>query len=160
MTDALSKKVNFDNVIIIATSNAAAEYIREEIQKGVLGDNLQKVLVEYVLKQKLFSPELINRFDGVVVYHPLSNDQAIAVTKLMLWRLAKQLRDSKNITLEITDDLATQIARSGFDAQFGARPIRRLIADKLEDGIAKMIIEGSAKSGTTIPSATLLKFLA
>src|SRR3990167_3145624 len=160
MTDALGKKVNFDNVIIIATSNAAAEYIREEIQKGVLGDNLQKVLVEYVLKQKLFSPELINRFDGVVVYRPLTDSEAIAVTKLMLWRLAKQLRDSKNITLEITDDLATQIARSGFDAQFGARPIRRLIADKLEDGIAKMIIEGSAKSGTTIPSATLLKFLA
>src|SRR3989344_3860553 len=159
MTDALSKKVNFDNVIIIATSNAAAEYIREEIQKGVLGDNLQKVLVEYVLKQKLFSPELINRFDGVVVYHPLTDDQAIAVTKLMLLRLAKELKESKNIILEISDDLAARIAKSGFDAQFGARPIRRLIADKLEDGIAKLIIEGSAKSGTTIPSAMLLKFL-
>jgi len=159
MTDALGKKVNFDNVIIIATSNAAAEYIREEIQKGVLGDNLQKVLVEYVLKQKLFSPELINRFDGVVVYRPLTGDQAIAVTKLMLLRLAKELKESKNIILEITDDLAARIAKSGFDAQFGARPIRRLIADKLEDGIAKLIIEGSAKSGTTIPSAALVKFL-
>jgi len=159
MTDALDKKVNFDNVIIIATSNAAAEYIREEIQKNVLGDNLQKGLVEYVLKQKLFSPELINRFDGVVVYRPLTDDQAIAITKLMLLRLAKELKESKNITLEISDDLAAQIAKSGFDAQFGARPIRRLIADKLEDGIAKMIIDGSAKSGTTIPAATLLKFL-
>lgn len=159
MTDALGKKVNFDNVIIIATSNAAAEYIREEIQKNVLGDNLQKGLVEYVLKQKFFSPELINRFDGVVVYRPLSSDQAVEVTKLMLLRLAKELKESKNITLEISDDLASQIAKSGFDAQFGARPIRRLIADKLEDGIAKMIIDGSAKSGATIPSAMLLKFL-
>ena len=159
MTDALGKKVNFGNVIIIATSNAAAEYIREEIQKGVLGDNLQKGLVEYVLKQKLFSPELINRFDGVVVYRPLTDDQAIAVTKLMLLRLAKELKESKNLTLEITDDLAAQIAKSGFDAQFGARPIRRLIADKLEDGIAKIIIDGSAKGGTTIPAAELLEFL-
>src|SRR3990167_1053560 len=160
MTDALGKKVNFDNVIIIATSNAAAEYIREEIQKNVLGDDLQKGLVEYVLKQKLFSPELINRFDGVVVYRPLSDTEIVAVTKLMLQRLAKELKESKNIILEITDDLASQIAKSGFDAQFGARPIRRLIANKLEDGIAKMIIDGSAKSGTTIPSAMLLKFLA
>jgi len=77
----------------------------------------------------------------------------------MLLRLAKELKESKNIILEITDDLASQIAKSGFDAQFGARPIRRLIADKLEDGIAKMIIDGSAKSGTSIPSATLVKFL-
>ena len=160
MTDALGKKVSFDNVIIIATSNAAAEYVREQIQKGSQGPSLQKGLVEYVLKQKLFSPELINRFDGVVVYHPLSSDQAVAVTKLMLLRLAKQLKDSKNIILEITDDLASQIAKAGFDPQFGARPIRRLIADKLEDGIAKMIIEGSAKNGTTIPAATLVKFLA
>ena len=159
MTDALGKKVNFGNVIIIATSNSAPQYIREEIQKGVLGDNLQKGLVEYVLKQKLFSPELINRFDGVVVYRPLTDDQAIAVTKLMLLRLAKELKESKNLTLEITDDLAAQIAKSGFDAQFGARPIRRLIADKLEDGIAKMIIDGSAKGGTTIPAAELLEFL-
>lgn len=159
MTDAFGKKVSFDNVIIIATSNAAAEFVREQIAKGVGGQTLQDTLIEYVLNKGLFSPELLNRFDAVVVYHPLSPTQAQAVTKLMLQRLAEELKSAKNITIEVTDDLASKIAQAGFDVQFGARPIRRLIADKIEDGIAKMIIDTQVKSGDTIPATTLLKFL-
>ena len=156
-SDAFGKKVRFDNIIIIATSNAGAEFIREEVAKGT--KDLSKKLIEYVLSKGLFSPELINRFDGVVVYHPLSEDQVIQVAGLMLKSLAKKLKESKNITLEISLDLAKLVAERGFDPQFGARPVRRLIADKLEDGIAKMIISQEVKNGDIIPAATLLKFL-
>ena len=76
-----------------------------------------------------------------------------------LFNLAKQLKDTKNITLEITPELAQRVAELGYDPTFGARPIRRLIQDKIEDGIAKLIIEGTAKNGDTIPAATLLQFL-
>ena len=173
MTDAFGKKVNFDNVIIIATSNAGAEFIREQIsQEHPRGEvkvlpgkhpggesGLSQKLIEYVLQKGLFSPELINRFDGVIVYHPLSDDQAVAVAKLMLSKLAKNLKETKNIRLDLTDQLAQAVAKKGFDPTFGARPMRRLIADKIEDEIAKMIIEESVKNGDTISSATLLKFV-
>ena len=158
MTDAFGKKVSFDNVIIIATSNAAAEFIREQVAKGETTD-LSKRLIEYVLQKGLFSPELINRFDGVVVYHPLTDNQTIAVADLMLKHLAQNLKETKNIQLELSGQLAQAVAQKGFDPTFGARPMRRLIADKIEDGIAKMIIEGNVKNGDTIPTATLLKFV-
>ena len=76
----------------------------------------------------------------------------------MLSRLSKNLKETKNIQLDLTDQLAQAVAKKGFDPTFGARPMRRLIADKIEDEIAKMIIEGSAKNGDKISAATLLNF--
>lgn len=157
LTDAFGKKVNFENIILIATSNAAAEYIREEVEKGE--QNLSQKLINFVLEKALFTPELINRFDAVVVYHPLTRVQINQVAKLMLIQLANSLKETKNITLEISDELAQKVATDGYIVAFGARPIRRLIQDKLEDEIAKMIINGEALNGSTIPAATLLKFL-
>lgn len=159
LTDAFGKKVSFDNVIIIATSNAGAEFIREQVEKGNTS-TLNKLLVDYVLKQGLFSPELVNRFDGTVVYKPLTPEQVVQVTQLMLNSVASGLKENKNISLEITPALATKVAQLGFNAEFGARPIRRLIQDKIEDGIAKLIIDGTAKSGSKIDAKTLLTFLA
>ncbi len=165
LTDAFGKKVSFDNVIIIATSNAGAEFIREQVSKQgetlseSQGLSLSESLVDYILKQGLFSPELINRFDGTVVYKPLTQEQVVSVTQLMLNSVAKGLKESKNISLEITPALAAKVAQMGFNAEFGARPIRRLIQDKIEDGIAKLIIDGSAKSGSRIDGKTLLSFL-
>jgi len=169
LTDAFGKRVSFDNIIIIATSNAGAEFIREQVSKesqtwtkpkeASQGPTLSKILIEYVLKKGLFTPELINRFDGVIVYHPLTQDQIVAVTSLMLTRLANNLKDSKNITLEVTLELAKKVAETGFDPTLGARPIRRLIQDKIEDGIAKMIISNEVKSGSSIDAQTLLGFV-
>lgn len=175
-TDAFAKKINFDNIIIIATSNAGAEFIREEILSSqstvdsspkennqsatiVNREPLTTKLIGYVLSKGLFTPELINRFDAVVVYHPLTSTEMVQVANLMLIQLAKKLKETRNITLEITKDLAQLVAQQGFDPAFGARPIRRLIADRLQDPIAKMIIEGSVKNGDKIAAATLLQFL-
>jgi len=172
LTDAFGKRVSFDNVIIIATSNAGAEFVREQLSvdssqlteknktaAAVNRKPLTNKLIEYVLQKGLFSPELINRFDAVVVYHPLGEKEVVKVAALMLTNLAQKLKENKNITLEITDELAKKVAKAGYDVQFGARPIRRLIADRLEDGIAKMIIEESVKNGDKIPATMLTKFL-
>jgi len=159
LTDAFGKKVAFTNIITIATSNAGAEFIREEVEKGQTTD-LAKKVVDFVLSKNLFSPELLNRFDATVVYKPLTPQEVAQVAKLMLENLAQSLKETKNVTLEITDNLAAAVAQKGFNAEFGARPIRRLIADKIEDGIAKLVISEQIKNGDTITSQDLLKFLA
>lgn len=161
LTDAFGKKVSFTNIIIIATSNAGAEFIREQVARNHPGgvQNLTEKLLEYVLSQGLLNPELINRFDATVVYQPLTNDEVVKVAKLMLNELASQIKDTKNITLEITDTLAKTVAQKGYNVQFGARPIRRLIQDKIEDGIAKLIIENKVQNGGKIPAPTLLSFV-
>ncbi len=157
LTDAFGKKVSFSNIIVIATSNAAAEFIREEIEKNT--PELAKKIVDFVLSKGLFSPELVNRFDAVVVYKPLNREEVIQIAFLMLEALAKQIKDSKNITLEVTPQLAQEVAQQGFVVAFGARPIKRLIQDKIEDEIAKLIISGKLKNGDTIHSQDLQKFL-
>lgn len=162
LTDAFGKKVSFKNSLIIATSNAGAEFIREELEKTsstINHEPLTTKLIDFVLKQNLFTPELINRFDAVVVYKPLTKEEVVTVTELMLKRLGNELSDSKNIKLEITKELAQKVADQSYVAAFGARPVRRLIADKIEDEIAKLIISGKIKNGDTIPAATLLQFL-
>jgi len=156
--DAFGKKVSFTNIILIATSNAGAEFIREEVSKGII-KNLSEQLVEYVLSKGLFNPELINRFDATVVYQPLTQSQVVEVSTLMLLSLAAQIKQTKNITLEITEELAQIVAKKGFNNQFGARPIRRLIQDQIEDGIAKMLINNQIQNGGTIPAQTLLSFV-
>lgn len=157
MTDALGKKVNFDNNIIIATSNAGAEFIREQTEAGKTITSEQ--LTDYILQKGLLSPELINRFDAVVVYHPLTQIEVVKVTTLILQDLSAKLKETKNITLEITPELAAGVAQAGFDPQFGARPIRRLIQNKIEDEIAKMIIDDTVKNGEIIKAEALLKSL-
>ncbi|HSX18515.1 MAG TPA: ATP-dependent Clp protease ATP-binding subunit [Candidatus Saccharimonadales bacterium] len=165
LTDASGKKVSFSNIIIIATSNAGAEFIRQQLEDSktrtvlVQGQSLSKKLIDHILQQGLFNPELINRFDGVIVYHPLTQEEITQVTALMLQSLAKKLKDTKNITLEVTKELAQKVAQAGYDPQFGARPIKRLIQDKIEDEIAKMIIDGSIKNGGTIKSELLIQTL-
>lgn len=157
LTDAFGKKVSFSNIIVIATSNAAAEYIREQVEAKAT--DLPKKLVDYVLNKGLFSPELINRFDAAVVYKPLTGEEVVQVAYLMLQNLARDLKENKNISLEITPDVAALVAKEGYVAAFGARPIRRLIQDKIEDQIAKLLISGKLNNGDTVPSQTLIGYL-
>ncbi len=169
-TDALGKKVSFSNTIIIATSNAGAEFIRERlampgrIQGATLGStqgrslnsDLSKDVLNHVLEKGLFSPELINRFDAVVVFRQLTQDEIVKVTELMLKSLSNRLKETKNITLEITPELAAKIADASFDPEFGARPIRRYIQNHIEDDIAKMILDDKIKNGDKIEASTFL----
>ena len=160
ITDAFDKKINGRHLFVIATTNAGAEYIRELVSKGVTGEALQKETIEYVLKERIFSPEFLNRFDGVVVYEPLSFENLAKVAKLVMEDLAKNLR-KKDIILEVREDTAVKLAQEGYDPAFGARPIRRIVDLHIADIIGKAILEDKIKAGDRIsifPSDKKLEF--
>lgn len=149
MKDAFDKKINGKNLFIIGTSNAGAEYIRQLVSKGVTGENLQKEVVEHVLKERIFSPEFINRFDAVVVYEPLTVEHLEKIAQLLLGELGENLK-SKGLKLEITKDAIKKVAEDGYDPAFGARPMERVINLVIGDILGKALLSGEVKEGDTL----------
>lgn len=147
--DARGRKIEAKTTIIIATSNAGAEFIRERVKTGITSSSLQKELIEYVQTEKIFSPELINRFDAVVVFTPLSEGNLREVARIMLADLNKRLA-AKEISVAVTDTLIKKLANIGFDPAFGARAMKRVIAEKIEDEVAKRLLSGNVKKGEAI----------
>lgn len=138
LTDGQGRTIDFTNSIIIATSNVGAVYIQEEIQKNQNIQEIKKVLIEEHLT-KVIKPELINRFDGVIVFSPLEESDIVAIAELMLANMKKILSE-KNINLEIHPEGLLKLAHEGYDPKFGARPLRRLLQDKVENIIANKLL--------------------
>ena len=149
ITDAQGRSADFTNTIIIATSNAGSEKIREYVMQNISAEELGRIIIDYLLKQGMFRPEFINRFDKVVCYKPLTMEQIVEVAKLMLTRLNKNLAE-KNIKITLTPIALDKLAKAGFDPVFGARALRRIVQEKIENIIAKKIIEESLKEGQTL----------
>ena len=149
ITDAFGKKISGRHLFIIGTSNAGAEYIRQLVSKGSKKDELQKTVVNYVLENGLFSPEFLNRFDGVIVYEPLDPEVLFKVAKLMLQDFAKKLKE-KGLYLEISDEIGKKLAEDGYDPAFGARPMRRIVDLTLGDLVGKALLSGEIKEGNKI----------
>jgi len=149
LTDNKGVTVSFRNAIIIATSNAGSEFIREEVGKGTKIDKeFQQRLLEYLQTKNIFKPELLNRFDDVVTFKPLGEAQVVQVIKLLLGSLAKTLTD-QDIKLIVDDAVIEKIAKEGFDSEFGARPLRRYIQDNIEDMIAQKKLTKELDRGKT-----------
>ncbi len=160
ITDAFGRKINGRHLFVIATTNAGAEYIRQLVSKGIRGEELQKETVEYVLKEGIFSPEFLNRFDGVVVYEPLNHEDLVKIALLIMEDLGRSLA-KKDIHLVVRSDTAEKLAREGFDPAFGARPIRRIVDIHIADIIGKAILEDKIKAGDKIsifPTGNKLEF--
>lgn len=149
-SDVAGQKVSFLNTIIIATSNAGAEFIRQAILKSIDPNKIKSELIEYLFKQDIFRPEFLNRFDAVVIFHPLSLDNIKIIAKLMLTKLNRNLSKTRGLEIEITSNLVNKLAEIGFDPVFGARAMQRVIQEKIEAIIAKDIIEGKYKPGALI----------
>jgi len=145
-SDMLGQKVNVKNIIFIATSNAGAEKIFQMVKSGKNPKDYQEEIIEEIVSSGLFKPELINRFDGTIIFKPLSKEDLQKIAGLMLGRVAKRLID-KGIILNITDELINFIVQNGTNDVFGARPMNRLIQDELEGKIATMMISGEIRSG-------------
>ena len=146
LTDVTGRKINFEQNIIIATSNAGADFVRELVKEGIDPSLEKEKMIDTLIKGGYFRPEFLNRFDEIVIFHPLSQEQAGSITGLLLKSLAVRLKEQGymfNPTQEITD----YVAEIGFDPQFGARPMERVIRDKVENTIARKILEGSIKKG-------------
>lgn len=150
LTDNKGKTVSFVNSIIISTSNAASEFIREQVNKGVLIDkNFKKNLLEYLEIKGIFKPELLNRFDDIIVFKPLGPDEVIQIVKLLLTEVSRKLKE-KDIFISFGTEVLQKIAKEGFDNDFGARPLKRYIADNIEDLIAQKMLKDEIKRGYKI----------
>lgn len=150
LTDNKGKTVSFINSIIIATSNAASEYIREQIIKNVKVDGVfYSQLLEYLQTKGIFKPELLNRFDAIIVFKPLEPTQIQEVVKILLLEFSNKLKE-KDIIISFDEKVIAKIASEGFDKNFGARPLRRFIQDNIEDLIAQKILKDEIKRGDKI----------
>lgn len=149
LTDALGRTVDFTNSLIIATSNAGAEMIREFVKEGKNLGETKEQLLDFLQRQGHFRPEFLNRFDGLIVFRPLTPPELTQVATLLLQELNKRLKE-KDIQVKITEELATALATGGYSPEFGARPLRRFIQEHIENYIASGLLSGEITRGQTV----------
>lgn len=150
MTDDKTRTVSFKNALIVATSNAGSEFIRQKItDENSLPQNFDKELINELLTKNIFKPELINRFDQVVVFKPLSSKDVIEVSRLILSDFAKHM-EKQDIYISFDESVVEKVSSGGFDPEFGARPLRRFVQGFIEDRIAREILEGKVKKGDKV----------
>jgi len=147
ITDGQGRKVVFTNTIIIFTSNAGADIIFKELTTGKPTDK-EKFLNE-LIERGTFKPELINRFDATVIFHPLTKDNLLQIAQLILTGLQKNLKD-KEINFEITEALKEKIVELSYKPEFGAREMRRVVQSNVENSIAQALLADKIKKGDNI----------
>lgn len=146
LTDNMGRTISFKNTIIIATSNAGSEFIREKYKEGISNDDLKRQLVEKVLQQNIFKPELINRFDDVIVFKPLSEDDVREVAKLFLQDSIDRIAEQQ-ITLSYESTVPEFVAKNSYSIEFGARNVRRFIEQTIENQLSKLLLSGQLQKG-------------
>ena len=158
LTDAKGRTVDFRNTIIIMTSNVGAQHIKRgaslgfQVDEGEQADEARyrnmraKVLAEL---KKLFRPEFLNRVDGTVVFHALTRADVEAIVDLELGRVRLQLSEHE-LELEVTPEAKSLLAEKGYDPDFGARPLRRVIQNLIEDPLAEELLRGAFATGSKV----------
>ncbi len=149
LSDLAGHPASFKDTIIIATSNAGADDIRARIDAGQELEDFEAEFTEKLIDSGSFKPELLNRFDEIVLFRPLKPAELLAVVDIMLAEVNKTL-ESQQIKVELTPAAKQQLVDTGYDARLGARPLRRMITRRVEDAVAGMILGGSAQAGDTI----------
>lgn len=149
LTDSFGRKVSFGETIIIATSNAGYEIILEGLAKQTEWGQLKKKLLDFIFAKAIFRPELINRFDAVVLFKQLTRENLLAIAELLLQKLKKNLKE-KEIDFIITGALKEKIVELGWNPVFGAREMRRVIQDKVENSLASAILANIIKRGDKV----------
>ncbi len=146
-TDTAGKSVNARNLIIIATSNAGADLIWQWAKEGKDIAALKRTLIDTLIARSLFRPEFLNRFDDIIMFHPLASEQVRDIARIQLTNLAKHIAEERNIELVVTDELVDQVAEAGYDPQFGGRPLQRAIKERVEQLIADEMLKGELHPG-------------
>ncbi len=148
LTDSHGRLVNFENTILIMTSNAGTTLKSNGFGFGAEGYIALESRVQSVLKE-MFRPEFLNRIDEIVVFQELSREEIRQIVDLMLKELSGQLLE-KNIEVEVSDAAKNQLAIEGYDAKYGARPLRKTIQRRLEDPLSDMFLSGKLKDVSKI----------
>ena len=152
LTDAKGRTVSFKNTIIIATSNFAADKIIKFIQehKEYSKEQWEQLKDEIFAALKThFRPEFLNRIDDIIVFHPLNKEHVKAIAKLLLDKVVRMLK-AQNIIVEFDESVLEFVAEKGYDPEFGARPMKRVIQKYIENELAKYILKGDVKEGDRI----------
>ena len=149
LTDTAGHKVSFKEAIIICTSNAGANEIREQIAAGKNLEEFEDKFVNDLIDQNIFRPELINRFDEVVLFRPLTKEELLQVAELIIQSVNQELADKK-VTIVLTQPALAHLVDLGYDPRLGARPMRRVISRLVENLIAKRLLSGELKPGSQL----------
>ena len=155
LTDSQGRTTNFNNTIIIMTSNVGARTISDGKKLGFdKGDekvNGYKDIKKNVMDElkRTFRPEFLNRIDDIIVFHQLNEENIKAIVEIMINKLVERLK-TKDIVLNVGDDVKEFIAKKGFDLTYGARPLRRAIQNQIEDTVAEAFLNGDIKSGKPV----------
>ena len=137
LTRSSGREASFKDAIIIATSNAGSAEIISNPQID------KKVLINDLIKNRIFAPEFLNRFNDIILFKPLDQGEAIKITTLLLNEFAQNLLNDKKIVLVITDALIDKVSSAGYDPEFGARPINRAIEEIVQNKVAEYIMAGN-----------------
>ncbi|MFZ5365278.1 MAG: AAA family ATPase [Patescibacteria group bacterium] len=138
LTDNQGRTIDFTNLIIIMTSNAGTAFIQDEVAKNTPLEEIKNHLINEQLRE-YFRPEFLNRYDGIMVFKPLSQEDVYQIAKLMMAKVAKRL-ENKGITFTATDAAVRELAQKGYDPKFGARPLRRVIQTEVDDALANYLL--------------------
>jgi ATP-dependent Clp protease ATP-binding subunit ClpC len=158
LTDTAGRPASFKDCIIIATSNAGAQTIRQRVQAGQNPASFKSELLDELINSGQFRPELINRFDEIVLFRPLNPDELAQVVKLMLAEINQTL-SNQNISVSLTAEAVAKIVTVGYDPRLGARPMRRTMQHAVEDTVAQKILKGEVMAGQHVSlDAADLKF--
>ena len=149
LRDMKNREVSFRDAIVIATSNAGADRIREYIERGYQLEQFEKQFIDELINTNQFRPEFLNRFDEIVTFRPLNKEELVQVVDLILAGINKTLALQK-LTVVVEDDAKLFLVDSGFDPRLGARPMRRVVQRAVENTVAKQVLGGNALPGSTI----------
>jgi ATP-dependent Clp protease ATP-binding subunit ClpC len=149
LRDINGKEVSFRDSIVIATTNAGADMIRQAISAGVEAETIESKLIDELIRTGQFRPEFLNRFDETVVFRPLNETELLQVVDLIIAGINKTL-SNQQIKVVVDDGLRTELVHRGYDPQLGARPLRRVVQRTVESAIAKRMLNGSVRAGDTV----------
>ena len=149
LRDVKNREVSFRDAIIVATSNAGADKIREAIDAGHDISMLKEEITNDLIKNGEFKPEFLNRFDEICIFKPLSKEDLFKIIDLIIKGVNKTLEPQK-ITVELDDEAKMLLVEHGYDPKLGARPMRRVVQNSVENYVAKAVLSGLASSGDTL----------
>ncbi|PYJ96773.1 MAG: type VI secretion system ATPase TssH, partial [Verrucomicrobia bacterium] len=151
LTDGQGRTVDFKNTLVIMTSNIGSPIIQEYFENRKLSPKSQAEMEDRVKTElkRHFRPEFLNRVDDIIIFHSLDEQQLAQIVEIQLKRLEKRLAQ-QHLTLAVDKSARELLARDGFDPQFGARPLKRVIQEKLLDPLSIKLLEGEFKPGDSI----------
>lgn len=149
-TDAFGSEVSARNTIIIATSNAAADLIWKIVRSEEKIESKKDSIVDYIIENHIFKPELLNRFDDIIIFKPLESKELRSVADKEFEKFRKRLQEEKQIEIKASPELLDYLVLHGSDREFGARSINRIMQEKIEDVVARKILSREVSPGGTL----------